>query len=232
MEQEQNPLDMPVHIVNGFQFRERSAKLMAYALDMKRLGATIDANFWDTRILDDDQNIDMVQRLSTTGPVIDRRGFDLFESTDRCRRNAAIVFDALIYGFDLMMQEFREAFLEESGVSPWIDRHNTNMFSRELLQYLTRPAEESDLLDLPTYRRQAAVLCDVEPVLLTLRVHNEIQYVWNGEWRALTNAPIETRRRQCVNWYYNHAFTIHRLRHMLSRYLYHKFPEQFGGKSA
>ena len=232
MEQEQDLRDLPQHIVNGFSFREGSAQLLSFALDVVRLGGTIDESFWEDRIVENLNKIDLMSVVHITGPVIDRRQFDLFESLERCRKNAHVVLEALIYGLDLLMRELETAFLEEDGASTLIRRNKTNMFSRELIKYLTRPAEEKDILMLHTYRRQAASLCDAEPVVLGIHSSNSHQFVWNGDWRAYLTQPLEMRKMHFSSWHHNHALTEHRMKEMLNAYLYNKFPEQFGGKSA
>lgn len=231
-QEEQDLRNMPQHIVNGFSFREGSAKLMSFALDVVRLGGKIEESFWEDHLVEDLNKIDLRSLVHITGPVIDRCQFDLFESLERCRKNAHVLLEAIIYGYDLLIQELETAFLEEDGASRFIRRNKTNMFSRELIQYLTRPAEEKDILMLHAYRRQSAGLCDAEPVLLGIRTTDSNQFVWNGEWRALLTLPLETRKHHLNNWYYNHALTEHRMKAMISAYLHHKFPEQFGGKSA
>lgn len=222
---EQDMRDMPVHIVNGFQFNEASAQLMSYALDMARLGATIDEDFWETRIFEDDAEFDVTGLFTTSGPLIHRRDFDMFETVERCRKNAAVLFEGLMYGFDRLMGELRSALDLDKGFP---SQRDVNKFSAELIQYLTRSAEDSDLLLLERTRAQAASRYDAEPMLLALRVKDNTQYVWNGEWRATCNAERDVRRMQYASWYFNHALTIHRLRSLTSAYLYNKFPEHFG----
>lgn len=231
-QEEQDLRDLPVHIVNGFQFREESVDLMAFALDVVRLGGKIDESFWEDHIVEDLKKINLMDTIHITGPIIGRAQFDLFEPLERCHKNAHVLLEALIYGFDLLMQELNKAFLEEGGASHFIRRNKTNMFSRELIQYLTRPAEEKDIQLLHAYRRQAAALCDAEPVVLGVRTSTSSQFVWNGEWRAMLTQPEEVRQRFLANWYYNHALTEQRLKAMVSAYLHDKFPEQFGGKNA
>lgn len=227
MEQEQDLRDMPQHIVNGFSFNESSAKLMAYALDMTRVGANIDQEFWDTRIVDNGHKPDMVSIITTSGPLLARHKFDMFESLERCRSNAPIVFDAVLHGYTLLMKELAAEFLSDSDTI----RIDLSGFSHELRQYLLRPAEEKDLRQLETYRVQSAVMYDSTPVLLSLS-GNKTQYVWNGEWAAMRLAPMSDRTHFFNMWKFNHAFTLHRLRQLTTAYLYNKFPEQFGGKSA
>ncbi|QZE57908.1 hypothetical protein MPK70_gp032 [Erwinia phage pEa_SNUABM_33] len=232
MEQEQDLRDLPQHIVNGFSFRDGSAQLMSFALDVVRLGGRIDESFWEDRIVEDPNKIDLMSVIHITGPVIGRRQFDLFESLETCRKNAHVVLGALIYGLDLLMRELKTAFLREEGAFTRIRHNETNMFSRELISYLTRPAEEKDILMLHTYRRQSASLCDAEPVLFGIHSSGGSQFVWNGDWRAYLKQPLEMRKMHLSSWHHNHALTEHRMKEMLNAYLYNKFPEQFGGKSA
>ncbi|QZE56229.1 hypothetical protein pEaSNUABM40_00032 [Erwinia phage pEa_SNUABM_40] len=231
---EQNMQDMPVHIINGFQFNKKSAALFGYALDLVRLGAEIDESFWIDHIRPQDEKADLMHTISISGPVIRHREFDLFDSLDKCRRNAHIILEGLIDGMSTICSELETAFLAEDGPSLHICKSNQNMFRNETLQYLTRPAEEQDILLCAAGRRQAAQLYDTESVLLAIRgIESSWQYVWNGEWRALLASDEETRSTHFRRWYYNHVLTIHRLRHALSCHLYTVYPEHFNrGKNA
>lgn len=227
MEQEQDMSQNPKHIINGFSFREGSAQLMAFALDVVRLGGKIEESFWTDHIVENLKELDLMDNLHITGPIIDRGQFDIFESLEQCRKNAHVLLDALMYSFDLMMEELRTSFCSEERVSQFIAHNKQNMFSRDLRGYLTRPVQESDLHLVHAYRRRAIALNDAEPVLLHIGGTDSHQWVWNGEWRALLGASEETRMRQFQTWYYNHAFTEHRLKALVNHYLHYKFPEHF-----
>lgn len=223
MKQEQDMRDMPVHIVNGFQFSANSAHLMSYALDMARLGGKIGPDFWEAHIVENVNKVSISQTMLISGPIIRAKDFSIFDSIEQCRKEAHIVFEALLYGFDNLMQEFRTALLDEAIAKPVRGEH----FSAELLSYLTCCAEESDMQLLDSYRRQSCALVDAEPVVLRLRLPGNAQYLWNGEWRALCKSTDEYRSQHFQSWYYNHALTKHRMQAMSNSYLYTKHPEHF-----
>ncbi|QZE59270.1 hypothetical protein MPK66_gp026 [Erwinia phage pEa_SNUABM_2] len=224
---EQEMKDMPVHIVNGFQFSDNSAHLLSYALDMARLGGTIGPEFWEAHIVENVGKVSLTETIMISGPIIRAKDFSIFDSIEQCRKDAQVVFESLLYGFDTLMQEFREVLLGEAPHKPHTTFLNGKSFSNELLSYLSRPAEESDMELLDVYRRQACGLCDAEPILMRLRLPGNTQHLWNGEWRAVIRASEEIRAHQFNMWYYNHAFTKHRMQALSNCYLYTKHAEHF-----
>lgn len=224
---EQEMKDMPVHIVNGFQFSDNSTHLLSYALDMARLGASIGPDFWEAHIVENVGKVSLTDTLNISGPIIRAKDFSIFDSIEQCRKDAQVIFESLLYGFDTLMQEFREALVEDVAHTSHTGKSNSRSLSSELLSYLSRAPHESDMLLLDSYRRQACALVDAEPVLMSLRLPGSIQYPWNGEWCALTKAGEEIRSHQFYMWYYNHAFTKHRMQAMSNCYLYTKHPEHF-----
>ncbi|QZE59942.1 hypothetical protein pEaSNUABM35_00025 [Erwinia phage pEa_SNUABM_35] len=224
---EQEMKDMPVHIVNGFQFSDNSLHLLSYALDMARLGGTIGPDFWEAHIVENVGKVSISDTLMISGPIIRAKDFSIFDSLEQCRKDAQVVFEALLYGFDTLMQEFREVLLGDAPHKPNTSLLRGKSFSNELLSYLTRVPHETDMELLDVYRRQACALCDAEPVLMCLRLPSDMQYLWNGEWRALIKADAEIRSHQFHMWYYNHAFTKFRMQAMSNCYLYTKHPEHF-----
>ena len=224
---EQEMKDMPVHIVNGFHFNDSTVHLMSYALDMARLGATIGPDFWEAHIVENVGRVSMSDTLLISGPIIRAKDFSIFDTIEQSRKDAQVVFEALLYGFDTLMQEFRESICGDAPHRPRTSMMHGKDFSSELLAYLSRPAEESDMQFLESYRRQSCALVDAEPVVLAVRIPNNTQYVWNGEWRALCKSVQEVRDQHFSSWYYNHAFTMHRMQAMSNCYLYTKHPEHF-----
>lgn len=219
--------DMPLHIVNGFQFSDSSAHLMSYALDMVRLGGKIGPDFWKAHIVENVGKVSMSETMLISGPIIRAKDFSIFDNIDQCRKDAQVVFEALLYGFDNLMQEFRTAFVGEASHTPQSTPLSKDRFSAEMYSYLTRCAEESDMQLLDVYRRQSCALVDAEPVIMRLRLPGNTQYLWNGEWRAHCKSPEEVRAQHFNAWYYNHAITKHRMQAMSNNYLYTKHPEHF-----
>ncbi|AWY08308.1 hypothetical protein HOT49_gp028 [Erwinia phage vB_EamM_Alexandra] len=224
---EQEMKDMPVHIVNGFQFSDNSAHLLSYALDMARLGGKIGPEFWETHIVENVGKTSMSDIMLISGPVIRAKDFSMFDNIEQCCKDAQVVFEALLYGFDTLMQEFRTAFVDEAPHKPCASMLVSKAFSNELLSYLTRPAEEGDMELLDVYRRQACALVDGEPVIMRLRLPGNTQYLWNGEWRAHCKSVEDVRAQHFNSWYYNHAFTKHRMQALSNSYLYTKHSEHF-----
>ncbi len=219
-------------IINGFQLGDAAAKLLGYALDMQRLGAVIDDRFWDAHLVEIDSPDSAMDFMHVSGPIIRHKHFDLFESLETNRKNAAIILEALQSGFELICGELENVFLAEDLEDEDTNPLNLDVLSAHACRYLNRPAEEKDLLEWDSYRRQSAILCDVEPVLYTMRTHAGNQHLWNGEWRALIYSDWARRNQHYRNWRFNHVFTSHRLRLMLTRHLYATYPESFGDRNA
>lgn len=113
MEKELDLSKDPATIVNGFQFCDDTVRLMAFALDLHRRGASIDRAFFDRRITDDDakgKSDSILDMFHTNGPRCSRARFDLFETRETCVNNAVMVFDAIAFGFDMICDELLEAY--------------------------------------------------------------------------------------------------------------------------
>lgn len=205
-------------IINGFQFNKENAELMAFALDIKRLGGRITREYFDCRILEDDADKDFVDQLIISGPRIRRRQFDLFESRERCVDNALIILHALNDALDTIVDQLKMLI---SG------RHTFDDLHANALAYLslTAGANFNDVLNIR--RLQSAVMYDFEPVLIRVRSTHETQYVLSGEshhWSFLETTERVHRIRQ---WKVNHGITQRRMQESLNLYLYTTFPERF-----
>ncbi|QZE55890.1 hypothetical protein pEaSNUABM52_00032 [Erwinia phage pEp_SNUABM_52] len=216
MENENEMRFEPKHVVNGFQFNAGNVRLMAYALDLTRLGAKLGPDFWEKHIISDQEEQDIMMKLKVKGTVIHSRNFDIFESLERCRLNAAIVLDALYSGFNQYADALHRV----------ISNNEMPVASLKTVgaEYFTRTVSTSDF-ELCT-RSQAAMLVDYEPIVIEVDRDN---FVLSGNWHAISFADAESRLQLYHKWLFNHTLTTFRMKQILNLHLRTAYPESFGG---
>ncbi|QYW04702.1 hypothetical protein MPK74_gp034 [Erwinia phage pEa_SNUABM_7] len=245
MEHEENIADRPDVIVNGFQFNDANTKLLAYALNLHRLGAKIGPEFWTQHIISDvveqsDDGFDklagvdeparpitssdlLMHQLTVVGPVITRRDFCLFDSLEKCRNDAAIVLEALSRGLLHMHGSMIEiwAIIADNPVKVLTEKQMTSL-GRATLRYLTSSAK----LDEQDERVSVATVhADSEPVLIHVPTTPVDQYVFSGSWTHVSH--LGPRADKLRLWYYNHQLTRFRMQQLLNIFLTLDFPEKF-----
>lgn len=230
MDQEREDFEnRPDNIVNGFQFNSTNAKLMAYALNLRRLGAEIGMDFWSSHIIDDaegrgPQPTDMLlHQLKTDGPIITRRNFSIFDSHERCLKDAAVILRALELGLSHIHGALIEIWALTYGEPQQrLSDKQIEDLGRGALRYLT---SRSNFEDSDVRVSSATVRSDSEPVLIRVPHHPRDQYVFSGSWTYIRH--LGPRAEMLGKWHMNHQLTEFRMKQLLNIYLTKFHPEKF-----